>query len=78
MSAAVSSKVTKTPFSPARIPAARNCIANTVLPLPAVPEISVVRCLGRPPFATTSKLAIPVLSFSMDDAVEIAVMAAAH
>ncbi len=38
--------------------------ASAVLPLPAVPETSVVRCFGRPPFAMTSKLAIPVGSFS--------------
>ncbi len=50
MSSARSSKVTKTPGSPAvSMPAARNCAAKTVLALPAVPEISVVRPYGRPP-----------------------------
>jgi hypothetical protein len=42
------------------MPAARNCTANTVFPLPAVPDSSVVRFTGSPPFAMTSKLAIPV------------------
>jgi len=64
MSSADSSKVTKTPFSPFAIPAARNCTAKTVLPLPAVPEINVVRFFGSPPLAMTSRLEIPVRSFS--------------
>ena len=42
------------------MPAARNCTAKTVLPLPAVPEMSVVRFFGSPPLAMMSKLEIPV------------------
>jgi len=64
ISAADSSKVTKTPGNPSSIPAARNCTAKIVFPLPAVPDMSVVRFRGSPPFAMMSKLEIPVAIFS--------------
>ncbi len=37
-----------------------------VFPLPAVPEIRVVRPLGMPPFAISSKPGIPVSNFSTE------------
>src|SRR4051812_27487531 len=58
------------------MPDARNWIANTVLPLPAVPDTSVVRFFGNPPFAITSKLSIPVGSFSIAS-LELSVVAVA-
>jgi hypothetical protein len=45
-----SSKVTNTPGSDASLmPVARNWTANTVLPLPAVPETMVIPVRGSPP-----------------------------
>jgi hypothetical protein len=63
MSRGDSSKVTKTPFLTGRDARGQELHANTVLPLPAVPERRVVRFCGSPPSAIRSKLAMPVASF---------------
>ena len=66
MSSGVSSKVTKTPGSPrCRIPSARNCVTKTVFALPAVPETSVARPFGNPPYEIWSNPVMPVGSFSI-------------
>ena len=54
-----SSKVTKTPGSPAGCRSARNWTANTVLPAPAVPATSVSRFSGSPPRVISSSPGIP-------------------
>ena len=64
MSRGDSSKVTKMPGSSnCLMPLWRKCSENTVLPVPDVPLISVLRPIGRPPWHTSSKPSIPVGSF---------------
>ena len=49
-------------------------LIHTVFPLPAVPERSVVRPSGSPPFAMRSKLGMPVASFCTRGSSPLSVM----
>ena len=61
-----SSKVINTPGSSfLMIPSERNWTANTVLALPDVPAMRVVRPFGSPPSLIRSKPSMPVSIFSM-------------
>ncbi len=60
-----SSAVTKMHFSPRAKPAARNCRAKMVFPVPGSPVTRIDRPLGKPPSINGSKPMIPLVTRSV-------------